>query len=126
MSNVVYKLTNPEIQQLMSKINCDTSKLPQGMKAKAKYKNTSISIYNSNKVMFQGKEASAVAGQLLPNHVNTQTASKHKPTQSKINYNQFQCIGSDEAGSGDYFGPLTVCAAYVSKKTCSSFKRTRS
>ena len=58
MSNVVYKLTNPEIQQLMSKINCDTSKLPQGMKAKAKYKNTSISIYNSNKVMFQGKEAS--------------------------------------------------------------------
>lgn len=116
MSNVVYKLTNPEIQQLMSKINCDTGKLPQGMKAKAKYKNTSISIYNSNKVMFQGKEASAVAGQLLPNHANTQTASKHTPTQSKINYNQFQCIGSDEAGSGDYFGPLTVCAAYVSKK----------
>ena len=26
------------------------------------------------------------------------------------------CIGSDEAGSGDYFGPLTVCAAFVSKE----------
>lgn len=30
-------------------------------------------------------------------------------------YNQQNCIGSDEAGSGDYFGPLTVCACYVSQ-----------
>ncbi|RIP33632.1 ribonuclease HIII [Staphylococcus gallinarum] len=116
MSNVVHKLTNHEIQQLMSKINCDTGNLPQGMKAKAKYKNTSISIYNSNKVMFQGKEATTVAAQLLPNHANTQATPKKSTKQAMINYNQFQCIGSDEAGSGDYFGPLTVCAAYVSKK----------
>ncbi|NGD11673.1 ribonuclease HIII, partial [Staphylococcus aureus] len=31
-------------------------------------------------------------------------------------YDQFNCIGSDEAGSGDYFGPLTVCAAFVTKE----------
>lgn len=122
MSNVVHKLTNHEIQQLMSKINCDTGKLPQGMKAKAKYKNTSISIYNSNKVMFQGKEAVAVADQLLPQHANNQSTPKKSTKQTSINYNQYQCVGSDEAGSGDYFGPLTVCAAYVSKKNVQVLK----
>ncbi len=39
------------------------------MKAKTKYKNTSISVYNSNKVMFQGKDAESIAAQLLPSVV---------------------------------------------------------
>lgn len=77
MTNVVLKLTNQEIQQLMSKIQFDTSNVSQGMKGKTKYKSTSISIYNSNKVMFQGKDADNIASQLLPN-----TA---KPAQSKTN-----------------------------------------
>lgn len=117
MTNVVHKLTNSEIKQLMSKIPFDTSKLSQGMKAKTKYKGTSISIYNSNKVMFQGKDAEHIATQLLPNATSSQTPHKKTSTiKQSIAYNQFQCIGSDEAGSGDYFGPLTVCAAYVSHK----------
>lgn len=37
-------------------------------------------------------------------------------------YNHYNCIGSDEAGSGDYFGPLTVCAAYVSKENVKILK----
>ena len=37
-------------------------------------------------------------------------------------YNKYNCIGSDEAGSGDYFGPLTVCAAYVSEKNAQVLK----
>ncbi|MCI8279511.1 MAG: DUF3378 domain-containing protein, partial [Staphylococcus xylosus] len=57
MSNVVHKLTKQQIDQLMSKISFDTTNVSQGMKAKTKYKNTSISVYNSNKVMFQGKDA---------------------------------------------------------------------
>lgn len=32
-----------------------------------------------------------------------------------MNYDQHNTIGSDEAGVGDYFGPMTVCAAYVPK-----------
>ncbi|GGB92732.1 ribonuclease HIII [Staphylococcus nepalensis] len=120
MTNVVHKLTNQEIQELMTKIRFDTSNLSQGMKARTKYQNTSITIYNSNKIMFQGKNAEAVANTLLPSQStatqnNTKT-SKIKQAKQHIYYNQFQCIGSDEAGSGDYFGPLTVCAAYVSNK----------
>ncbi|SOC39075.1 ribonuclease HIII [Salinicoccus kekensis] len=32
-----------------------------------------------------------------------------------MNYDDYNTIGSDEAGVGDYFGPMTVCAAYVPK-----------
>ncbi|MCR5079649.1 MAG: ribonuclease HIII [Bacilli bacterium] len=30
--------------------------------------------------------------------------------------NKFPQLGSDEVGTGDYFGPITVCAAYVEEK----------
>lgn len=127
MTNVVLKLTNQEIQQLMSKIQFDTSNVSQGMKGKTKYKSTSISIYNSNKVMFQGKDADNIASQLLPNTAKpaqskTNSVKKTSSTNKTIRYNNYQCIGSDEAGSGDYFGPLTVCAAYVSKKNVQVLK----
>ena len=123
MTNIVHKLTNSDIQQLMSKIPFETSKLSRGMKAKTKYKGTSISIYNSNKVMFQGKDAERIAAQLLPNVTKSQPSNKKaSTTKQTISYNQFQCIGSDEAGSGDYFGPLTVCAAYVSHKNVQILK----
>ncbi|MDW4066539.1 ribonuclease HIII [Staphylococcus saprophyticus] len=123
MTNIVHKLTNSDIQQLMSKIPFETSQLSQGMKAKTKYKGTSISIYNSNKVMFQGKDAERIAAQLLPNVTKSQPSSKKaSTTKQTISYNRFQCIGSDEAGSGDYFGPLTVCAAYVSHKNVQILK----
>ncbi|WP_210124118.1 MULTISPECIES: ribonuclease HIII [unclassified Staphylococcus] len=120
MANIVQKLTNQEIQQLMTKIDFNTTNLSQGMKARTKYRNTAITIYNSNKVMFQGKDAESVANAMLPNKsIPSKSDTKHnqsKQSKQHISYNQFQCIGSDEAGSGDYFGPLTVCAAYVSKK----------
>lgn len=114
MTNVVLKLSESEIKKLISKLSFEQTHLPQGMKAKVKYKGTSISIYNSNKVMFQGKDAQTIAAQLLPNHTSEKPS---KESSIKINtpkYNQYHCIGSDEAGSGDYFGPLTVCAAYIS------------
>ncbi|RAC80933.1 ribonuclease HIII, partial [Burkholderia multivorans] len=82
------------------------------------HNNAVINIYNSGKVMFQGKNAEIVAQQLLPEKSSStpkSAASTSKKTTSSIKYNQYNCIGSDEAGSGDYFGPLTVCAAYVTK-----------
>ncbi|EKU46201.1 ribonuclease HIII [Staphylococcus massiliensis] len=114
MTNVVLKLKDTEIKQLMSKIKFEQSKLPQGMKAKCKYKGVTINIYNSNKVMFQGKTAQEVSNQLL-GHQASQSTPSSASSHPTIPYNQYSCIGSDEAGSGDYFGPLTVCASYVSK-----------
>ena len=54
-----------------------------------------ISIYQSQKVIFQGPLASEIA-QLF-----------------KVETDLVAHIGSDEVGTGDYFGPVCVCAAYV-------------
>ena len=81
------------------------------MKARTKYKQSVINIYNSGKVMFQGKMRK-FAQQLLPDHTTTSknSSSSNQSSGETLAYNHYNCIGSDEAGSGDYFGPLTVCA----------------
>lgn len=122
MANIVFKLSDKDITTLMSRISFDTENLPQGMKARAKYQNTTVNIYQSGKVMFQGNHAEAVSKELLPQHsqLNTNKTKKKNMANSFLEqtlmYDQFNCIGSDEAGSGDYFGPLTVCAAFVTKE----------
>ncbi|HBG3175678.1 TPA: ribonuclease HIII [Staphylococcus aureus] len=122
MANIVFKLSDKDITTLMSRISFDTENLPQGMKARAKYQNTTVNIYQSGKVMFQGNHAEAVSEELLPQHsqLNTNKTKKKNMANSFLEqtlmYDQFNCIGSDEAGSGDYFGPLTVCAAFVTKE----------
>ncbi|EFU85203.1 ribonuclease HIII [Staphylococcus lugdunensis] len=117
MANVVQKLTNEAIEQLLNQIDFEQHNLPQEMRARTNYKQTTINIYNSGKVMFQGKQAENIARELLPNYHDAAmaaTTSKQSSTHT-LQYDKYDCIGSDEAGSGDYFGPLTVCAAYVTQ-----------
>lgn len=52
-----------------------------------------LTLYTSNKVVFQGPEAFAISAPYRP------TLKAH--------------AGSDEVGTGDYFGPVVVVAAYV-------------
>ena len=69
-----------------------------------KLDDVTITIYHSNKVVFQGKNAeyeSSVWG--CP---NDKIVWKYLKEQ----------IGSDEVGTGDYFGPICVCASYVTEK----------
>ena len=63
-----------------------------------KIEGCSISIYTSNKVVFQGELAQEMA-----------TLFGYKPPVF------FEHIGSDEVGTGDYFGPVCVCAAYINQ-----------
>lgn len=67
-----------------------------------KLDNLTITIYTSNKVVFQGKEAEY-------------EASIWGETHEMIWKYQKEHIGSDEVGTGDYFGPICVCASYVTK-----------
>lgn len=53
-----------------------------------------ISIYKSKKVVFQGEDAFFYA-------------------QSFIDVKENRQAGSDEVGTGDYFGPVIVCAAII-------------
>jgi len=57
-----------------------------------------ITVYNSGKVVFQGKEADYHASPFM------------------IVPSFFEHAGSDEVGTGDYYGPICVCACIVEKK----------
>lgn len=65
MTNIVKKLNANEIEQLLKHLHPDTQDLPTGMRARAKYEGVTISIYNSQKVMFQGKNAEALWRKLI-------------------------------------------------------------
>ena len=74
----------------------------------AKFKQATILIYASRKVVFQGKNASAVAQDLGYKPV------VHKSNQDNIkNKQDCSLIGSDEVGNGSYFGGLAVVASFV-------------
>ncbi|RWZ59828.1 ribonuclease HIII [Halobacillus fulvus] len=75
-----------------------------------------ITAYKSGKVLFQGKSPESEA-----NRWGSTEAVKKEKTKSSVQHAYHpkeslftsSHIGSDEAGTGDYFGPITVAAAYV-------------
>jgi len=70
-----------------------------------------VTVFHSGKVLFQGEEAEeehrmwAVMLGIDSTPVKT--------TQPAFNDYFYPSIGSDEVGTGDVFGPVTVCAAYL-------------
>ena len=80
----------------------------------AKDADTVITMYESGKVMFQGVSADIDAN--MWRDIDGQ--SKIKKEEIKKNdkkYYYSSAIGSDEVGTGDYFGPIVVTSCYVSK-----------
>jgi len=76
-----------------------------------------ISIYPSKKVMFQGKKAKQHYDSWVEQFDLADTSEKTEEKKpDKPNKDTFYepSIGSDESGSGDYFGPLCVASVYVS------------
>ena len=90
---------------------------------------TVVTLYNSGKAVFQGISADIDANMwkemerhLNPNKKIEMTNSEDKKKKEKVK--EFvdpkiyyaNTIGSDEVGTGDYFGPIVVTATYVTKK----------
>ncbi len=72
-----------------------------------------ITIYHTGKVMYQGKAAEE-AFFFWSDHFGMDIPSETRSESSHTSIDYFtESIGSDESGVGDFFGPLTVCAAYV-------------
>ncbi|WP_088815307.1 MULTISPECIES: ribonuclease HIII [Listeria] len=89
-------------------------KLPPGAIFSAKKGSVSITAYKSGKVMFQGNGGEVEAakwGQMLPKQ-----APKVATNSLPEGFARKDVLGSDEVGTGDFFGPITVCAAYVAKE----------
>lgn len=86
---------------------------------------TVVTLYQSGKAVFQGISAdidanlwSQMEKNLNPNKkIDIKIAGdkkKETPKNSKIYY--ANTIGSDEVGTGDYFGPIVVTASFVTKE----------
>ncbi|RXK18187.1 ribonuclease HIII [Macrococcus sp. DPC7161] len=126
MSSTVHQLSANDIQKIIKILPSNMSNsLPPGAIYKNKINGHTILMYKSNKFMVQGAQSEMIANDILlkagiSNTVNTEKHSKID--KQTLHYDDFNCIGSDEAGSGDYFGPMTVVASYVSKENAAILK----
>ena len=87
---------------------------------------TVVTLYDSGKIVFQGKDAD-LASQIwietekMNNKYLEVNNSDKKEKKKKIEYvdpkiYSSTSIGSDEVGKGDFFGPIVVTACYVKKE----------
>ncbi|MCD7032832.1 ribonuclease HIII [Metabacillus sp. GX 13764] len=124
MSHSVIQTTPAAIQKM--KLHYKDSlieKLPQGALFAAKTANCSITAYKSGKVLFQGAGAQTESGRWQSDSTggNTKPINKKSSAIPAVfspppSISEMSVIGSDEVGTGDYFGPMTVAAAYASRK----------
>ena len=85
-----------------------------------------ITLYESGKAMFQGIGADIEASYWIEEErikngriIDITTGKDKKNTsEARILFNE-STIGSDEVGTGDFFGPIVVTATYVSKEDIS-------
>ena len=84
---------------------------------------TIVTLYESGKAMFQGVSADIEAGMWesirkdkdnIDYFMDTKDTKVKKDVQVEIP-SDISSVGSDEVGTGDYYGPIVVTASFVSK-----------
>ncbi|MDC3412592.1 ribonuclease HIII [Aquibacillus sp. 3ASR75-11] len=126
MPQIVLKLPNTKINEMKKFYHSYLKSSPPGAIFAAKTANSSITAYKSGKVLFQGKapELDAKRWGSETNVVTKKTGTSkpahgYAPADSLFSSSH---IGSDEAGTGDYFGPITVAAAFVTREQIGELK----
>lgn len=76
----------------------------------AQEEDTIITLYESGKAMFQGTSAFVDANMWKAIKENDET------DVDQNDYMNISSVGSDEVGTGDYFGPIVVTSTYVKKE----------
>ena len=105
-NTITLKLKSIQEEQLFKTFSEFQTTPPQYAKWQLKPENCVITCYTSGKTVFQGKDANVYAAVFMEvrDEISTPTTTSHYPQ-----------AGSDEVGTGDYFGPVCVCASYVTK-----------
>lgn len=113
MSTVTIVCSKQEIDEINTRYPyAERRKTPPYAYWQIKLSDCVITAYESGKVVFQGEGASLHAQGV--NGSVSQMQKDNTAPDRKQNAVYPQC-GSDEVGTGDYFGPVTVCACYVQK-----------
>ena len=127
---VITLKTSQKTQEMMKEFfeEQKREKTPQYAYFQADDGDTVITLYTSGKAVFQGKDADLSSEYWIETEkinsgvaVVTNSEKKEKKTvkgESKKNdsiYHNVNSVGSDEVGTGDYFGPVVVSSTYVTK-----------
>ncbi len=88
--------------------------------ARAKLASATITFYKTNTVLFQGEAET--------NEYNFWASKFNLPLEivvdeAQFDYSNLSIIGSDEVGTGDYFGPIVVCATFVKTDKIAELKK---
>ncbi len=120
MATVVLQMTQASISEMKAQYQSKFStNVPQGGIFSAKTDGCTITAYKSGKVLFQGSNAEKEADKWSNFTKSTTNTSNKKNSVNQHAYSppphigQLNIIGSDEVGTGDYFGPVTVAAVYA-------------
>ena len=101
---------------------------PQYAKFQAKDGDTVVTLYESGKAVFQGFDADMASEYWIQTEkINTgkveykDSSNKETKKETKVDpdytkYHNTNSVGSDEVGTGDYFGPIVVSSTYVTKE----------
>lgn len=133
MATIVYKISNNLKEEIIEhyKDTKKEKKPPYSVFQSEDY-GTVVTLYESGKIMFQGvsadidynywKEREAFLNNRNIDRELKAKENRDKKKKSELNvttYRDVSTIGSDEVGTGDYFGPIVVTASYVSEDNIS-------
>src|SRR5690625_2520308 len=119
MGQLTLKVNEATIKKMKAYYDAYLDQAPQGAVFRARTNQAVITAYRSGKVLFQGNNVEAEAKKWGEHHTPQKTSTKAKKAPSKTSYRPPESffnqnhIGSDESGTGDYFGPVTTAAVYV-------------
>lgn len=116
MNTISISLTEKQISDLEYKYRSYTKRLDvQHTRFQVKGPDVTITVYKSGKAVFAGEGAEFHASfytDIIPN----ERPSKQEATDKVALIPNQEMAGSDEVGTGDYFGPVVVCAAIIRKE----------
>lgn len=127
MSNIVIVLSSKEQLEIKTFYkNYRVERNASGVIFAAKLPDTAITLYKSGKCMFQGNGAEREAARFQTSDKPAPQKDHNRPNTSNLSatigakgdklpdgFVSMSVLGSDETGTGDYFGPVTVAAVYV-------------
>ncbi len=122
MSHTVLVVNDKTLQKMKNHYGVPAS-LPAGAVFAGKVDGCSVTGYRSGKVLFQGKNAAVESAKWDGQAAVSKPKKASVPSENlPEGFSAMSVIGSDEVGTGDYFGPITVVAAYVEKNRIPDLK----
>lgn len=93
---------------------------PKGALFRARTPHAVITAYNSGKVLFQGANPDIEINKWVKQSKVENSAVRNENLNKVLISSH---IGSDESGTGDYFGPVTAAAVYITKPQIDALKQ---